>query len=99
FFGTTSYDNDQKSAYANLLYQDLIGSVVHKYKVGASIQHDSYHEDLAFSSSGSSSPDYLFKRNETVSGVFAEYTFSPSDKFDAVLGIKIGRASCRERVR
>lgn len=88
FFGTTSYDNDQKSAYANLLYQDLIGSVIHKYKVGASIQHDSYDEDLTFSATGSSTPGYLFRRNETVSGVFAEYTFSPSDKFDAVLGIR-----------
>ncbi|MGO1649989.1 MAG: TonB-dependent receptor domain-containing protein [Sphingobacterium sp.] len=87
FFGTTTYDNEQKSLYANLLYQDLLGNVAHKYKVGASVQHDNYDEDLAVSRMDPLQ-DYQFGRHETVSGVFAEYTFSPSDKFDAVLGLR-----------
>lgn len=87
FFGKTSYDNEQKSLYANLLYQDLLGNVAHKYKVGASVLHDNYDEDLAFSHMDATQ-DYQFGRHETVTGVFAEYTFSPNDKFDAVLGLR-----------
>lgn len=87
FFGITTYDNDQQSLYANLLYQDLMGSVAHKYKVGASVQHDNYNEDLVFRHL-SVDQSLEFGRRETVSGLFAEYTFSPSDQFDAVLGLR-----------
>lgn len=87
FFGLNSYDNEQNSYYANLLFQDIIGDVAHKYKVGASVQYDKYDEDLKRVNS-SEDFDYNFGRKEAVSGVFAEYTFSPSEKFDAVLGIR-----------
>jgi len=79
YFGLTKYKSEQTSGYANLIYQDVIGSVMHKYKVGASISYDNYNEDInAFN----------YKRKEAVSGAFAEYTFSPSEKFDAVLGLR-----------
>lgn len=83
FFGLTAYENEQSSAYANLIYQDIIANAEHKYKVGGSFQYDKYNEDLRYQST-----DYLFGRNESVSGVFGEYTYSPSDRFDAVLGIR-----------
>ena len=79
YFGQTTYLNKQTNGYANLIFQDVIGSVFHKYKVGASISYDDYNEDINI---------YNFKRKETVSGAFAEYTFSPSEKFDAVLGLR-----------
>ena len=87
FFGQTAYDNEQNSFYANLLFQDILGSVAHKYKVGASLQYDKYDEDLNRYNSASDFA-YNFGRKEAVTGVFAEYTFSPSEKFDAVLGIR-----------
>ena len=84
YFGLNSYDNEQTNAYANLLFQDIIGSVTHKYKVGASMQFDKYDENLA----RVSDYQYTIQRNEAVTGVFAEYTFSPTENFDAVLGIR-----------
>ncbi|MHC8948100.1 TonB-dependent receptor domain-containing protein [Sphingobacterium hungaricum] len=84
FFGLNSYDNEQTSAYANLLFQDIIGSVAHKYKVGTSFQFDKYDENLA----RVSDYNYDVARNEAVSGVFAEYTYSPAENFDAVLGLR-----------
>lgn len=79
YFGLTNYKSQQSSGYANLIYQDVLGSVQHKYKVGASLTYDDFNEDINL---------YNYKRKEAVSGVFAEYTFSPSEKFDAVLGLR-----------
>ena len=79
YFGLTNYKSEQTNGYANLIFQSVIGSVSHKYKLGASINYDNYTEDIN---------TYNFNRKETVSGVFAEYTFSPSEKFDAVLGLR-----------
>jgi outer membrane receptor for ferrienterochelin and colicins len=79
YFGLTTYQNEQKSGYINLLYQDVLGSVAHKYRIGISTQYDAYDERLALTA-------YL--RTEVVPGTFAEYTFSPNEKFDAVLGMR-----------
>ncbi|MEI5985574.1 MULTISPECIES: TonB-dependent receptor domain-containing protein [Sphingobacterium] len=87
FFGLNAYDSEQKSMYANLLFQDIISDVTHKYKVGASIQYDDMDEQLSRVNS-TNDYDYNFGRKESVAGAFLEYTFSPSEKFDAVLGIR-----------
>ena len=87
YFGLNSYDNEQNSFYANLLFQDILGNVAHKYKVGASLQYDKLNEDLnRYNSENDYS--YQFGRKEAVAGAFAEYTFSPNEKFDAVLGLR-----------
>ncbi|TDQ82816.1 TonB-dependent receptor domain-containing protein [Sphingobacterium yanglingense] len=79
YFGLTNYRSEQSSGYANLIFQDVIGSIAHKYKVGASISYDDYDETIT---------EYNFKRKEAVTGAFAEYTFSPAENFDAVLGLR-----------
>lgn len=79
YFGLTTYDSEQSSGYANLLYQDVIGTVRHKYKAGISLSYDQYDEQIA---------DHGFGRTEAVSGAFIEYTFAPNEKFDAVLGLR-----------
>jgi len=79
FFGLTDYLSKQTNGYANLIFQDVIGTVAHKYKVGASVTYDNYEETVN---------QNQFDRKEVVSGAFAEYTFSPSEKFDAVLGLR-----------
>lgn len=83
FFGLTAYDNEQTSAYANLIYQDIIVNAEHKVKVGASFQYDKYNEDLLFRN-----VDYRFRRNEQVAGIFGEYAYSPADDLDVVLGVR-----------
>ena len=79
YFGLRTYDAEQRNAYANLIYQDIIGTVVHKYRTGISMQYDRYDEQYL---------DQPFGRTEAVPGGFFEYTYGPSDKFDAVLGIR-----------
>jgi len=79
YFGLTTYDNAQTGGYANLLYQDVIGSVRHKYRAGLSVSHDKYREDIS---------GRAFGRTETTAGAFAEYTFAPSEQLDAVLGLR-----------
>lgn len=79
YFGLTTYNNEQNSGYANLLFQDVIGSVKHKYKAGVSVAYDKYNESILTNK---------FDRTETVSGAFVEYTYAPNEKFDAVLGLR-----------
>lgn len=80
YFGLRNYDARQTSFYSNLIFQSIIGSTNHKYKVGASIQLDDYKELL-----------YLvkFDRTEVVPGVFAEYTYSYFDKLGVVAGLRL----------
>src|SRR5690606_1955855 len=54
-------------------------TVEHKYRTGLSMQYDRYHEGYL---------NQRFARTEVVPGGFFEYTFSPSDRFDAVIGIR-----------
>lgn len=44
FFGLNSYNGIQKSFYANLLYQDIIGNPNHKFTTGMSFMYDNYKE-------------------------------------------------------
>lgn len=79
-FGGTRYDAEQRSFYANLIYQDnLGGDEAHRIKTGASLQYDRFEDFLG---------DRIFKRNEVVPGAFAEYTYQPGDQFTAVAGLR-----------
>ena len=80
YFGLTGYNALQKSIYANLIYQSIIGTTIHKFRTGLSLQHDIYNEDFKATN---------YKRDESVSGAFIEYTFTPSDKFSTVTGLRI----------
>ena len=79
YFGVRTYNAEQQNGYANLIYQDIIGTVVHKYRTGLSMQYDRYDERYI---------GERFARTEMAPGGFFEYTYSPSDKFDAVVGIR-----------
>lgn len=84
YFGLRTYDAEQRNGYANLIYQDIIGTVVHKYRTGLSLQYDRYNEQYAVPQSDAQ----RFARTEVVPGGFFEYTYSPSSKFDAVIGLR-----------
>lgn len=79
YFGLRTYDAEQRNAYANLIYQSIIGTVEHKYRTGLSMMYDRYNEHYI---------GQRFARTEIVPGGFFEYTYSPSANFDAVLGIR-----------
>ncbi|MCO6479030.1 MAG: TonB-dependent receptor [Phaeodactylibacter sp.] len=79
YFGLRSYDAEQGSAYANLIYQGIIVDTRHQFKTGGSFQWDQYDERLA---------DAVFTRNEWAPGAFFEYTYQPASQFTAVAGLR-----------
>jgi outer membrane receptor for ferrienterochelin and colicins len=79
YFGFTTYKGKQQNFYSNLIYQSIIGNTKNKFRTGISFVNDSYNEDFN---------TINYNRREVVPGAFFEYTFSPSDKFDLVAGIR-----------
>ncbi len=78
-FGLNEYDAKQSGMYSNFIYQSIIGTTDHIIKVGASFQYDKYDETLNLNQ---------FERNESVPGVFGEYTYTFDEKFSAVAGLR-----------
>ncbi len=78
-FDTRVYDATQTSFYGNFLYQNIIKSSKHKYRIGYSFQYDKFDEQVLVTS---------FNREEISTGIFGEYTYKPSEKFTAVLGMR-----------
>jgi len=78
-FGARVYDAKQSAFYANFLYQNIIKSSKHKYRLGYSFQYDKFDELVLVSP---------FDREEISTGIFGEYSFQPSEKFTAVFGIR-----------
>ncbi len=79
FFGNNRYRGQQRTLYANLIYQTIIGTTDHAVKIGASYLLDNYREAFRDSS---------FTRTESVPGVFGEYTYTIPEKFTAVAGLR-----------
>ncbi|MBS1780755.1 MAG: TonB-dependent receptor [Bacteroidetes bacterium] len=77
--GATNYAATQKTFYANLIYQTIIGNTNHVIKTGISNMVEQYDETY-------NGTKYL--RNELVPGVFAEYTHNFSDKLNVVAGLR-----------
>ncbi|MCX6300190.1 MAG: TonB-dependent receptor [Bacteroidetes bacterium] len=79
YFGFTNYNSKQQSFYSNLIYQSIINSTIHKFRTGFSVQYDHYNEAIKLLN---------YNRKELVAGGFFEYTFTPSENFSAVAGIR-----------
>ena len=78
-FGSREYNGDEQSGYINILYQSSLAGTVHKFRTGMSFLFD--EDDETF--------DLMqYQRVETVPGVFFEYTYSPSEQFSLVAGIR-----------
>lgn len=76
-FGRTEYNARQLGFYGNAIFQS--GSPKHGYSTGVSFMYDDYDEVYADSS---------FSRVESVPGVFAQYTFTPSEKLNFIAGLR-----------
>ena len=77
--GIRRYNGNQKSFYANLLFETKTADDIHSVTMGGSFAYDNYKESF----------DGLnYSRNESRPGVFAEYTFSPSNIISIVPGIR-----------
>lgn len=61
YFGFTTYNATQKNVYANLIYQSIINSTIHKFRTGLSFLYDNYDENFNANN---------YKRTEAVPGAF-----------------------------
>lgn len=95
-FGKRDYDLKQTNGYAQLMYETDFGKY-HNLATGASINYDRYNEspitsplDGDYSLQMVYSPFKGDKResSETVSGVYAQYTYKLGEKFTAMAGLR-----------
>ena len=79
FFNLRGYNSNETMTYLNLIYQRSIDSIIHKFRTGISFLFDQYDETFT---------DLRLRRIERVPGVFFEYTFTPSEEFTVIGGIR-----------
>ena len=84
--GRRLYKGTEKSAYGNLIYQNIIGNTMHQYKTGVSYLFDGFDE--RFVSELNTSIDSTFSRNESVPGIYYEYNYMPNDDLTLVAGFR-----------
>ena len=80
FYGRKPYEGRQNTFYANVLFENAIGSGGHRITGGISFLFDDYSESLN---------DSLFGRREAVPGIFTQYTWTPSESFTFTGGLRL----------
>ncbi|MDO7845818.1 TonB-dependent receptor [Hymenobacter sp. M29] len=92
-----SYDGNQRTGQATLLFQSALGNTAHVYRTGLSFLYDNYDERLT------AGRTYLIEtpadvearehrtRRELVPGAFAEYTYQNSRNLTVVAGLRADR--------
>ncbi|MFM7854856.1 MAG: TonB-dependent receptor plug domain-containing protein, partial [Flammeovirgaceae bacterium] len=86
YFGFNVHQADEQSAYANIIYQSIIGSTSHKFKTGLSFLYDRYAETLGVATNPG---QFDFSRTEHVQGAFVEYSYDDLKKFSVVAGARV----------
>ena len=88
YFGSTKYLAGQHSAYANLLYQNVI-SDEHQFTVGLNGTFDRYDEDFSRVTSARPSPmNYNGITALANVGAYGEYTYHYGDVLSAIVGLR-----------
>jgi outer membrane receptor for ferrienterochelin and colicins len=77
-YGLNTYAGDEEYAYINGIYQSVIKTSIHKYRVGVSAFYNNYKENVFTKN---------YQRTELSTGAFAEYTFSKL-RFSAVASLR-----------
>ena len=80
WYGFRRYMGKQQSGYANLIYQDYLGTTNHVLKSGVSFQYDDYEEQLG---------DTMFAREERIPGAFIEYAYNFADILNFTAGARV----------
>jgi len=83
YFGLTKYNASQKSFYGNLIYQTILGTSEHKVSTGLSYMFDGYDEKLNMVFL-----DTTFITNESVPGVFFQYTYDHAKIWSLIAGVR-----------
>ena len=90
YFGSTKYLADQHSAFANLLYQNVINDS-HRFTLGLNGTFDRFNEDFRraiWLSTGENVADFYGPTDLANAGVFGEYTYHYGDEFSAIAGLR-----------
>ncbi len=91
YFGSTKYLAGQHSAFANLLYQNVINDS-HKFTLGLNGTFDRYDEDFARTVLGATVRPVTSSHKGITdlanAGVFGEYTYHAGEKFSAIAGLR-----------
>ncbi|MCL1868431.1 MAG: TonB-dependent receptor [Paludibacter sp.] len=88
--GKKSFDGQQNSLYANLIYTQQTGNTHdNRFSVGASCTADFYHTNFLDSLVFNQTLKTEINRDEIVSGVFGEYTISPVHQLLIVAGARV----------
>lgn len=89
YFGATKYLAGQHSAYANLLYQNVINDS-HRFTLGLNGTFDRYGEDFARTTwvMGPVNEEFAGISNLANTGIFGEYTYNCGEKFSAIAGLR-----------
>lgn len=83
-YGLRTYDARQQSLYSNLIYESYLGTLFHKYNAGVSLIADKYNETYNLLPS---------ENTEYTPGTFFQYTYTHSDKFVLMAGIRADYSS------
>ncbi len=78
-------NGSDRSAYANLLYQEKFGSVKHSLLSGLSMRRSVTDEGFS---------DFIFNRKEFIPGMFSEYSYNadvPESIFGFTLGMRLDK--------
>ncbi len=78
-YGMQTYDGEQNTLYANVLFANTLGHPDHEFVTGVSFLFDDYEESLN---------DSIFDRQEIVPGAFFEYTYHTHQRFTAVAAFR-----------
>lgn len=87
-FGLKLFNGTQTSYYANVLFSSYIHSTAHRYTAGASFAYDKYDMEYADALEFNNTPLTRLDRQETVPGVFGEYTYSNDKGLTVVMGLR-----------
>lgn len=86
FASVNSYSGNQKTYYANLIYQSIIGSTNLTFRTGASFKWDQFSEKLIHKIQGAHRGEW--ERTEIVPGIFGELTWKPRSDFMFIGGLR-----------
>jgi outer membrane receptor for ferrienterochelin and colicins len=94
-YGKRSYDGTQRTGLATLLFQSVLGTTAHTYRLGLSYLHDNYAEvyrnGIPYEWE-TEQERYLRQhrfRYERVPGAFAEYTYQNAHNLTLVGGLRL----------
>jgi outer membrane receptor for ferrienterochelin and colicins len=79
YFGLKTYKAEQKSFYANTIFQTIINDTRHYIRTGISLNYNDYFEKI------NGAP---MRTEEIVPGAYAEYTYNDLERFSMVAGIR-----------